>query len=139
MTAATVTLVVSLGVGLAIGCLLPEEATHWEAVKLAASVGLCLAMMLLTYEHYFVEYRSLPSTTAARRNGNEPTVIIHAGVQTDDVPGLVPLHKIMAKGAGVSAGHMQGQARHGAQVQQTHRQRKKLADDEQDGARFFVD
>ena len=93
---AAVILCLSLGVGLGIGALLPEEATRWEAVKLAAAVGLCFAMMLLTYEHHFgdggPEAGAEPPKADAQRGA-----LMEAGTQTDAVAGLVPLGELLTK------------------------------------------
>lgn len=122
---ANAVLALSLGCGLGIGYVLPEEATRWDAVKLAFSVGLCVAMLLLSYEHHFGTAPT--STDAARRHGGSSPKTTHAAVQTDDVDGLVPLHELLAHGA------LGGSK----QPRQTSRRAKKAA--EVDGAQFFVD
>ena len=132
---ASAVLVLSLACGLGIGYLLPEEATRWDAVKLAFSVGLCVAMLLLTYEHHFgtaqaAAQREPASTAAARPPGGSPPETTHAGAQTDDVAGLVPLCELLVRGAPVGGS---------AQATQPKRRAKKAAETGGDGAQFFVD
>ena len=93
---AAVILCLSLGVGLGIGALLPEEATRWEAVKLAAAVGLCFAMMLLTYEHHFGDGGAGADSESKKADAQRST-LMEAGTQTDAVAGLVPLGELLTK------------------------------------------
>eukprot|EP01043_Picozoa_sp_COSAG02_P009045 COSAG02_NODE_301_length_25237_cov_19.918490_6_plen_134_part_00 len=124
----------SLGFGLSIGYLLPEEATRWEAVKLAAAVGFCFAMLLLSYDHHYGD--AAHETELAQQqqpSADEPAVgtsCRHVGVQTADLVGLVPLHEVLAKGAKRSS-----QAQ---QKKQTKRVKNQAGVDG-DGAQFFVD
>ena len=93
---AAVILCLSLGVGLGIGALLPEEATRWEAVKLAAAVGLCFAMMLLTYEHHFGDGGAGADSESTKADAQRGA-LMEAGTQTDAVAGLVPLGELLTK------------------------------------------
>ena len=93
---AAVILCLSLGVGLGIGALLPEEATRWEAVKLAAAVGLCFAMMLLTYEHHFGD-GGAEADSESKKADAQRGALMEAGTQTDAVAGLVPLGELLTK------------------------------------------
>ncbi len=127
-------LFLSLGFGLSIGYLLPEEATRWEAVKLAAAVGFCFAMLLLSYDHHYGGTTQQTEPTRQRqqqqRSADDPavsTTCSHVGVQTDDVAGMVPLEEVLAKGANGSS--------HARQMKRA----KPVAGDDGDGAQFFVD
>ena len=132
-------LCLSLGFGLSIGYLLPEEATRWEAVKLAAAVGFCFAMLLLSYDHHYgnlnheteLAPQQQQRQRQQQRSADDPVVsssCSHVAVQTEDVVGLLPLSEVLAKGGTASL-----------QQRRPKRRVKKEAGDDGDGAQFFVD